>query len=62
VVTEVGDNRFSVSDIPDTTGCGGRAENKARSAPGPKGEEAEGKAQAGFWVGESLASSAGCLG
>ena len=54
-LTEARDNRFSVSDIPDTAECHGRAENKVRalgmaqSVPEPKGRREQGE-KGGRWV------------
>ena len=52
---EARDNRFSVSDIPNTSGHLRRAENKmgapglAQSAPGPKGGEGRERGGAGWF-------------
>jgi hypothetical protein len=63
---EARDNRFSLSDIPDSTVCCGRAEN----GWGPlgvlwswgKGKRVGGESSVRLpWGGDSLASSAGCL-
>ena len=65
-LTEARDNRFSVSDIPDTAECHGRAENKVGapgatwSAPELK-EEGTGGEGTGWFLGrcESLVLSGG---
>jgi hypothetical protein len=59
------DDKFSLSDIPVTAGCGGRAENRvqacrAGSNPGTKGKRAGGGSSNRVPRGESLAWWAAC--
>jgi hypothetical protein len=63
-LTEARDNRFSVSDIPDTAICCRRAEYKpglkrvTQASPGPKGGEGRGKGVVGWFpLGESAWTS-----